>query len=384
MTSERRHRVSVVCEGAMVPGWTEYEISSSMIEAADAFSLRRPFDPKSWEALPRDGRVRVFIDDAPIVDGFIDDRVKRSKEGTIEITGRDRAGRLVQESAPRINYQGLELSEAIRRLADPWFTKVTLSDARNRKLRMGKSRRIPAGNEPIIVRRSSTGGGRVQPGQSRWQVIEELASQAGLIVWSAADARELFVGRPNQNQAPSFHILKASKAVSGAESTCVDLSWTESNGDRYSLIACVGTGGGTENDFGLAVSSRRAVVYDSQEADRALAAGTGRDFRYPKRLLMPEKNFDSKDDAARVAAQEQARRDFRRTMITAEMPYHGQWIAGTATLFAPNTVAMVTDEDFSPVREEDGMIFACTYRRNRTDGETTLVEMVPAGTEIVL
>jgi prophage tail gpP-like protein len=382
MTKAPRHVVSVICDHQQIDGWIEYQVDSSMIEAADAFTMRRPFDASSWNILRRDARVRIFIDGAPILDGFIDKRSKRSKEGTLEIAGRDRSGRLVQESAPRINYQGLELAEAVKRLADPWFTKVTLSDARNRVLRMGKNRRgrIPGENDPIIVKRSANGNGKVQPGQMRWAVIAELVSQAGLIAWSSADGKELFVGRPNHSQAPSFHILKAKASVSGSQSTCLDLTQEEDNGDRYSLIACVGTGGGTERDFGINVSSRRASVVDNDTAD-----GTGRDFQYPKRLLLPEKHFDSNGDASQVASRERARRDFRRLTFAAEMPYHGQWITPVgATLFAPNTVAMITDEDHEPILEEDGLIYACSYRRSRTGGETTLLELVPTGTEIVL
>ncbi len=380
--TEPRHRVTATCEGKEIGGWTEYQIDSSMIDAADAFTMRRPFDAASWNLLERDARIRVFVDGAPLLDGFIDKRAKRAKEGTLEIAGRDRSGRLVQESAPRINYQGLELTEAVKRLADPWFTKVTLSDARNRTLRMGKrSSKIPRGNEPLVVKRSANGSGRVQPGTMRWAVIEEIVSQAGLIAWSSADGKELFVGRPNHDQTPSFRILKANPAVSSSSSTCIDLMQDEDNLDRYSLIAVVGTGGGTEQDFGTTVSSRRSFVVDNEDN---LDDGTGRDFKYPKRLMMPEKNFDSVDDASRVAAREQGRRDFRRLTFSAEMPYHGQWTGtAAATLFAPNTVASIRDEDHSPALELDALIYACTYRRSRRSGETTLLELVPVGTEVV-
>jgi prophage tail gpP-like protein len=270
----------------------------------------------------------------------------------------------------------------VRRLADPWFQRVTLSDARNRKLRMGKSRgRIPAGNEPIIVRRSSSGAGRVQPGTMRWAVIQEIVSQAGLICWSSADGKELFVGQPNNNQRPSFLVHKAHGP--GTSSNCIDLIQDEDNGDRYSLIACVGTGGGTEVDFGIAVSTRRAFVTDNEDNT---VDGTGRDFQYPKRLLLPEKNFDSNDDASRVAGLEQVRRDFQRLQYTATMPYHGQWPTpgGEPIIFAPNTVATIRDEDHDPVLEDTGMIYACSYRRTRGEGETTMLSMVPTGTEITL
>jgi prophage tail gpP-like protein len=376
-----RHTISVVVDQQQIGGWTEYEISTSMIEPADAFSMRRPFDPQSWNILRRDARVRVFIDGTTILDGFIDRRTKRSKDGTLEIAGRDRSGRLVQESAPKINYEGLELTEAIKRLADPWFTKITLSDARNRTLRMGKSRRVPALNEPIIVRRSSSGSGRVQPGTMRWAVIEELVSQVGLIVWSSADGRELFVGQPNNSQRPTFLVYKTRGA--GAQSTCKDLIQDEDNGDRYSLIKCVGTGGGTEQDFGAACSSREAFVVDNEDN---IEDGTGRDFQYPKRLFLPEKNFDSNNDASRVAGLEQARRDFRRLHYSATMMYHGQWPQPGAQpiIFSPNTVATIRDEDHDPILEDDGMIYACSYRRSRGEGETTMIEMVPTGTAIVL
>lgn len=374
-----RHVVTVICDQQQIGDWTSYEIESSMIEPADAFSMRRPFSPEAWRILRRDARIRVLIDDAPILDGFIDTRTKRAKDGTLEIGGRDRSGRLVQESAPRINYEGLELTDAIRRLAEPWFSKVTISDARNRKLRMGKARgRVPADNEPITVKRTTKGNGRVQPGTMRWSIIEELCSQAGYICWSSTDGTELFVGQPNNGQRPTF-LVKKSKGA-GAPSDCLDLIQVEDNGDRYSLIAVVGTGGATEIDFGVAVSSRRAYVTDNEDN---VTDGTGRDFQYPKRLMMPEKHFDSLEEASRAAEREQWRRDFKRITYSATMPFHGQWIGSSrATLFAPNTVAAVVDEDHSPVLEDEAMIYACTYSRSSA-GETTIVEMVPTGTAIV-
>lgn len=381
MTAERRkHKIAIVVEGQQIDGWEEYEITSSMIEPSDSFNLRRPFDPVAWNVCARDSRVRVTIDDVIILDGFIDTRKKRSKDHTMEIGGRDRAGRLVQESAPSINYGGLAIDEAIKRLASPWFTRVTLSDARNRTLRRGKGRKVTAGEEPITINIRSARGGRVHPGQSRWAVIEEIVSQAGLIAWSSADGREIFVGRPNQTQMPQFRILLA-KVGGGSQSTCLELDYEEDNGDRYSVIACVGTGGGTEEDFGENVCSRRAFVTDN---DSNTIDGTGRDFIYPKRLLMPERDFDQNEDASRVAGREQWRRDFKRTTATATMPFHGQFIGPTApTIFAPNTVAFVTDEEFDPMLDDKFLIYACTYRGSRA-GETTLLEMVPTGTAIVL
>jgi prophage tail gpP-like protein len=391
MAEKRKHKISIIVEGVEIGGWEEYEITSSMIQPGDTFTMRRPFDPDAWNVLRRDARIRVFIDGVQVLDGFLDRRKYRSREHTFEISGRDRSGRLVQESAPSINYQGLEMTEAIRRLADPWFTKVSLSDARNRSLRTGKGKKVPTGNEPIVIKRATPAAGKVQPGQSRWAVIEEIVSQAGLICWSSADGRELVVGRPNYQQAAQF-VIRVGKQ-GGGETTCKELDYEEDNGDRYSVIAVVGNGGGTTQDFGISVSSRRAMVFDNEPKGSASSGdkgwgnsdGTGRDFLYPKRLLMPERNFDANKDAQEIAEREQARRDFRRSLATATMPLHGQFSGtGSPTIFAPNTIARVVCEDFEPALDQDFLIYSCTYRGNREEGETAVLELVPRGTEIVL
>lgn len=380
----RRHVVAVACEGKQIDGWLSYEISSSLIEPADSFTMTRPWDAQAWITLRRDARIQVVIDGVTVIDGFIDDRRKQTKAGTFTITGRDRAGRLVQESAPGYAYGGVSMYDAIKRLAAPWFTKVSLSDARNRTLRLGKGRKVPMGKEPIVISKKTPARGKVQPGQARWQVIEQIVSQAGYICWSSADGRELIVGKPNDSQAPQFLIYHA-LPTSSAKSNCLDLDYIESNGDRYSMIAVVGSGGGTETDYGETVSSRAGIVYDSGESDAPFADGTGRDFIYPKRLLMPERNLDANNDASTVAGREQWRRDFKRTVLTAEMDQHGQWIGtGAPTIFAPNTVARVVDEDFDPPMDQRFLIYAVTYRCDRAGGQTSALEAVPVGTEIIL
>lgn len=380
MAEKRRHRVSIVIEGQELDGWTSYEISTSMIEPADGFTMTRPFDPKAWGILRLDARVRVLIDGIVIMDGYIDSRRKASRDHSMTIVGRDRGGRLVQESAPSISYQGLELTEAVRRLVSPWYSKVTLSDARNRKIRLGKGRKVATGTEPIIVKRSASGAGRVSPGQFRWTVIEELVSQAGLIAWGSADGAEFFVGLPNQIQAPQFLVINGG-ASSGVASTCKELDYEEDNGDRYSRIDVVGTGGGNETDFGDNVTSRRGVARDSTDAED----GTGGDFLYPKRLMMPERAVDSNQDAQEIADRERARRDFRRETVTAIMEGHGQFVGpGAPTIFATNTIASVTDYEMDPILDGDYLIHTIQFRAARDAGEETTLEMVPRGTTVVL
>jgi prophage tail gpP-like protein len=377
--ADRTHDVSIVVNERQIVDWIAYDIESSLITPADRFTMRRAFDSAIWNLLPTDSRVQVLIDRVVVLDGFIERRKKHGKENEIEISGTDRGGRLFQESAPAINYEGLELSEAVRRLVDPWYTKVTLSDARNRRLRLGKGFKVTSGAEPIYVHKKVKRAGKVHPGTSRWAAIEELCADAGYAAWGSADGREFFIGQPNQRQAAQFAVRLGKPG--GVETTVKDLSYEEDVGDGYSVIAVVGTGGGTEQDFGETVSSRRAVVFDN-EANKV--DGTGEDFIYPKRLLMPEKNFESNDDASAVAGREQLRRDFRRRVVTATMPMHGQFLsAGAPTIFATNTMAYVVDEEFDPPLRADFLIFSCHFACDRQGAETTMLEMVPRGTDLV-
>src|SRR5690348_14169268 len=111
----RAHRVSLMIGSEIIDGWLDYEILNSMVEPADGFKLAMPFDKEAWKLCRLDQEVKVFVDKTIVLEGFIDDRVRSTREGKIEITGRDKAGRLVNESIPNVTgWDGLQLTEAIK------------------------------------------------------------------------------------------------------------------------------------------------------------------------------------------------------------------------------------------------------------------------------
>lgn len=377
------HVIRVVTNGAVIGGWTGYHVDSSMVTAADGFELRRAFDAQAWNLLRRDSDVLIEIDGTPILRGFVDKRVRVAKAGTMTISGRDRAGRLADEAAPEIHYDGLTILEAFRRLSSPWFETVTLTDALNRRLRRGRGKRVASGAEPsVLINIRVPRRGAVHPGERRAQVMHEIAARSGLIWWSSADGKEIFLGKPNHHQAPQY-VFAHVRTGSLTRPTVKDMTVTEDDGDRYSLIMCGGAGGATPTNYGANVTDRRGVVYDSpfNRID-----GTGRDFIHPKRMFMPERDFDSYGDAQRVARNEQVRRDYKRHLISVECAYHGQFLDGTgeATLFASNTVARVIDEEQDPPLDDTYLVVSCAYSSNRDQGETTTMHLVPTGTEIIL
>lgn len=374
----RAHIVTVLIGNQTIGGWVDYDIQSSMVQPANGFSLTRPFDLDAWNLCALDSRIRVAIDNVVKLDGFIDDRVRAAKAGTITISGRDRAGRLVQESIPNTQgYDGLQLTQAIQKLATPWFTSVTLSDARNRDVARGKGHRAAAGNEPAFFKvkgkLDEDHAGRMDPGETRWNVIEQLCSSIGVLCWSSADGRELVVGAPNYNQQLQF-LFRNSLSFG---STVKDLTLKESVGDGFAMIECNCAGVGTADDYGDNVTSFFGTAKDGPNND-----GTGADFQFPKRLVVTTHGQLSNAEAQAAAAKEMTRRKFSRRQITCSAPLHGQIIAGTAiTLFTPNTMARVFDEDLA--LDEPWLIYACRFRAARPEGESTELMLVPRNTEFI-
>jgi hypothetical protein len=166
----------------------------------------------------------------------------------MEIAGRAKSGRLVQESIPSVaGWDGLLLDEAVRRLAAPWYTATTFSNARNRSVARGKGHKAAAGSEPAFFKvrgkLDEEYAGRIDPGETRWNVIEQLCSSIGVLCWSSADGRELVIGQPNYAQEIQF-LFRHSRAGS----TVTNMTLRESVRDSYALIEVHGSGAGLGPD----------------------------------------------------------------------------------------------------------------------------------------
>lgn len=351
-----------------------------MITPADNFVLRMPFSMTAWLTLRIDARITIKADGTTLLDGFIDKRVRHGRAGVLEIHGRDRVGRLVDESAPAIDYTGMTITEAVKRLMSPWFDELSLTNAKNRRLRRGKGRRVAGGNEPVVtINVRVPRKGRVHPGETRWQIIHEIASRSGLIAYSSSDGKELVMGVPNRTQ-PAQYLFTLAAPGSPTKTTVKDLTITEDSGDRYSMYLCAGVGGQSDTNYGKNVTDNRGVAFDNVFNRKD---GTGRDFIHAKRMFLPERGFDSYHDAQRVAELEKNRRDYKRHLVSVEAATLGQNL-GTSdpTLFAPDTVARVIDEEIG--LDEKYLVVACSYSFSRDNGDFTTLHLVPVDTEIVL
>lgn len=376
--------ITAIVEGQQVSGWSTGSIESSLITPADAFVLRMPFSKTAWFTLRNDARITIKADGVTLLDGFIDKRTRRGKAGVLEISGRDRVGRLCDESAPANNYTGMTILEAVRRLCSPWFepSNVTITNAKNRKLRRGKGKRVAAGNEPVVtINVRVPRRGTVHPGETRMQLIKEILSRSGLVGYSSSDGKEFIIGKPNHTQAPQYLFRLSAPGTHTTDQTEVrDLTITEDSGDRFSMYMCGGVGGQGDTNYGKNVSSNVGVALDNPFNT---LDGTGRDFIRPKRMYMPERAFESYGDAQRVADNEKARRDYKRHLVSIEATDMGQMLTPSEiTLFCPDTVARVIDEEIE--LDDTYLVVGCTYNFARDTGDWTTLHCVPTGTEIIL
>jgi len=375
------HIITAIVEsGQQITGWQSGNIESSIITPADKFVLRMPFSKDVWPLVKKNSKITIQADGVTLLSGFVDKRKKQGRAGLLEIEGRDRVGRLVDESAPLINYTGLTIGEAVKRLASPWFEEVSLTNAKNRRLRRGKGRRVASANEPVVtINVKVPRRGNVHPGETRWQIIHEIVSRSGLIAYSSSDGKELIVGKPNRKQPAQYEFVLAAPG-SSTKTTVRDLTVTEDDGDRYSMYLCAGVGGQSDTNYGINVTDNRGVVFDNIFNRKD---GTGRDFIYPKRMFMPERAFSSFGDAQQVVQNEQWRRDYKRHLVSVEMATFGQNLGSSdPTLFAPDTVARVVDEELDI--DDLYLVMECSYSFGRDSGDTTTLHLVPVETEIVL
>ena len=373
------HVVTVRAGAQAVDRWTKYTIDLDILQPADAFALS--FGPATralYEVLAPDVAVEVLVDDITVLTGFVDDRVwSDARDGsTIEITGRDKGGRLVDESMPLTSFRGLGIVQLAEAAARPWFPKVSLSNAENRRLLRGSGAPIARVSKEPPIATGPHPEKKVVPGQTRWQVLSGFLQEAGLLGWSTADGAQLVVGKPNYDQEPQYHFVQPGpRSARAREGNVASVAIRHSVGERYSMVVAMGAGRGDTANYGAAVTKHRAVAKDGPGAQ-----GEGGSFRHPKVLYVADDEVRNIDQAVARAAREKRQRDASGHELDLVVPGHAQLVEGRPVLYAPDTMASVE-------HEETGLsglylVTSVAFAQDRQSGPTTRLRLVPRGTEL--
>lgn len=377
MTDVREHLVRVRAGQKFVDRWTSYSVNLDMLQPADRFDLTvGNVDADLFKTFAPDQAVEVLLDETTICTGFIDDRFPRSDRGgaVMSISGRDKGGRLCDESAPLTTFKGLGLTDLAKIVVAPWFSSVSLSNARNRQLlRGGGGRLAKASSEPILVGRAVQK--KVNPGESRWQVLQHVLEEAELLGWSSADGKEFIIGQPNYAQETQFRFVAPGPgSAKRPEGNVKAWELRDSVGERYARVVACGSGQGDSSNYSDRVNKRRGDARNGPNAD-----GTGKDFRFPKTLLVSDDDVRSQEAAEIRARREMAERDAGGRLLQLTVRGHSQVVGGKKPVFYTFDAMADVELEVIGIRGRF-LITGVTFSVDRQGGGQTVLDLVPEGT----
>lgn len=366
-----------------------FDVTCDMLELADDFNLQLAFDVDLWNLLRTDAEVEIHVGESRVLTGYVGTRrIRDGKSGcTIEVSGRDKGGRLVDDSAPLVTFAGLGIKELAQKIVTPWFSDVVLTNAKNRQLIRGRGKPgAPTAGEPLDrgkynarTQKVSKLRRKVQPGEERARVLQSFLEAAGMLGWSSADGRTFFVGQPNHEQAPQWRFILPADVARTGEASALEFEFVDTVDERYAMIVACGGSKPSAAGYGSAVTKRRGVAKNNP----ASTDGSGKDFQRRKTLLIADDELPDAAAAKDRAELEMRIRDARGQAIEILAPGAGQQFGASPQIstFAFDTIAHVEHEPSGI--EGDYLVTRCRFRLDKNGGQVTELSMVPRGTELV-
>lgn len=236
--------------GLFHEAWDGWSVESDLLTPADAFELE--LHTKNATRLPdviKEGApCSLTLDGDRVLTGQIDEfEHDISRQGiNMRINGRDRAAPLVDCSAPFVSMREASLAQILDQVVKPLGTYQVEIRADQAKTR----RRI-----------------QIEPGQTAWEALLQVAEANGLWPWIEPDGR-LIIGGPDYNAPPVGTLILREDGVGN---NVQRLSVRRSIANRYSQITVLGQHGQYDND-GLDTKRAhlRSVIQDETLARRGI------------------------------------------------------------------------------------------------------------------
>lgn len=230
--------------------WDGWSVESDLLTPADAFELE--LHTKNTTRLPdviKEGAsCSLTLDGDRVLTGQIDEfEHDISRQGiSMRINGRDRAAPLVDCSSPFVSMREASLAQILDQVVKPlgaYQVEIRADQAKTR-------RRV-----------------QIEPGQTAWEALLQVAEANGLWPWVEPDGR-LIIGGPDYTAAPVGALVMREDGVGN---NVQRLSVRRSIANRYSQITVLGQHGQYAND-GLDTkrSHLRSQVQDETLARRGI------------------------------------------------------------------------------------------------------------------
>jgi prophage tail gpP-like protein len=241
--------------------------------------------------------------------------------------------------------------DAIETLAAQTSAAIAAESARSESLKKAKANL--AAIRAILYPRV-----KVDPGQTKWAVLEKVVARQGFAIWQAANGVGV-IARPNYDQAAQYNVFLHPASSEDAKKNNV-LSWsvTDNGREQFARYRLVGNAANTLNAFGENSRYDETGETDGIPLDRQLiSAGNGQ----------------NKAEARRELARDIDRRNFESLELNYTIPGHAQ----NGRLWQVDTIVDVDDQ----VTGYAGQ-FYCVRRRFTVDvngGQITEISLRKKG-----
>lgn len=230
--------------------WEGWSVESDLLTPADAFQLELfTREPGPLPATLREGSpCTLSLGTDRVLTGVVDEvELDISRKGrTIRINGRDNAAVLVDCSTPFVAMREVGLADIIDKVVKP--LGVVRVEIRAEKIKTRK--RI-----------------QVEPGQSAWEVLLQVAEANGLWPWMEPDGR-LVIGGPNYTAPPVATLILRENGVGN---NVEQLSLRRSLPGRFSQVTVLGQHGQYDADgYDTSRTKLKTVVRDDALAKRGI------------------------------------------------------------------------------------------------------------------
>jgi prophage tail gpP-like protein len=278
-------RLQALLRGSAYRNWMELDLDSDIFTAADSFIMRATNPERVFVGAFREGEfLDVYVGDDRQMAGVIDDvEFTGDKDSErMSLTGRDRAALLLDNEADHLKAANLTLEELAKKLIKPSYgiRNIVLDNNANRKLLLGKKdRKSKAGTSRTaatgLFAKLPRGSTKVDPGQTIASIFDKHTKRLGITWWMTAQG-DIFFGKPNYAQEPSFNFAYYTPRTASAQrfNNVLSYSVRRSMGERYSEIAVKGQGrpsakGGV---FGSSRATTQGAKFDATAKDDELIA----------------------------------------------------------------------------------------------------------------
>lgn len=249
MQTEETIRLSI--GGLTHETWDGWSVESDLLTAADGFELELfTRDTKQLPSVLVEGAsCELTLGKDRVLTGQLDEiEHDISRRGiNIRVTGRDKAAVLVDCSTPFVSMREASLSQILKEVVAPLgITRVE----------------VRAAAKPIRRRI------QIEPGQSAWEALLQVAEANGLWPWFEPDGL-LVVGGPDYTSTPVGELILRTGA--GQDNNVERLSVRRSIANRFSQVTVLGQHGQYDNDgHDTSRSHLRSVVKDDALARRGI------------------------------------------------------------------------------------------------------------------